>query len=351
MALRVAWFVSNHGWGHLSRSMVAVDSLRRSGHEVLMAVAPEMVDRMGDLPGVEIVTGALDRGYEFGTWPAGADGARSRLLVPYAVTVDRQVQQRVQEWRPDVIAADATPWASSVATALGVPSVMCSNFSWDDQYAALFASDERLSDSVEAVRDLVEQFDLALTLPLGPGMPSIGASRAIPLVSRMPSRTPSTTEHQITWAFGGTPINEQPRGCLERVLAYCEARGISFAANDEVAGAYPTASRIPSSAYWPDVLARSRLVITKTGYSTVAETLRGSGHVLAFGITGLPEEVGMLAEIEERGYGRTIALGEAEPADLLIGHVEELLRRSPREPLSDDGCEVIEAALLEVCEG
>lgn len=351
MPLRIAWFISNHGWGHLNRSTVALQSLVDAGHRVLVVTAAEMSEAARQaVPDADQLSGALDRGYAFGTGGRGADPDRSRPLLHFATEVDETVLQGARAWRPDVVVADATPWASAVAGELGVPSVICSNFSWDDQYAALYERDREAAGAIQAIRQHVERFDLALELPLGPGIPSVRTRQPIPLVGRKPTEgvTPSTPP-TVSWAFGRTPFDEQPADCLEALLKVCRQYGLEVAANTTVADAYPGVIRaVADAAYWPDVLASSRLVVTKTGYSTVAEALRGPTHVIAFGITGLPEERAMLAEIEARHYGRGIPLDESDPAERLADAASDLLRQPPRVPVTEDGTSVLERALVDL---
>ena len=357
MPLRIAWFISNHGWGHLNRSMVALRSLIDAGHRVLVVTASDMSEAARQaVPDADQASGALDRGYAFGAGGRGADPDRSRPLLRFATKVDETVRRGVRGWGPDVVVADATPWASAVAADLDVPSVICSNFSWDDQYAALYTlykGDRQAAGAVDTIRQHVRRFDLALELPLGPGIPSVRTRQPIPLVGRKPTDGVTlSSPPTVTWAFGRTPLDEQPADCLDALIEVCRQYGLDVAANTTVADAYPGVIRaVADAAYWPDVLASSRLVVTKTGYSTVAEALRGPSHVIAFGITGLPEERAMLAEIEARDYGRGIPLDESDPAGRLAAVASELLRQPPRVPVTEDGTSALERALVDLAAG
>ena len=348
--VRVAWFVSNHGWGHLSRSTVIAEAFLRHGHAVLMVVAPELEQAVrAALPGgaIEVVTGDLDRGYAFGAGGRGADAERSRELIRYGTSVDPAVLEAVQAWAPDVLASDATPWASRVAGALSVPSVICSNFSWDDQYASLFEGHADVAAEVEIVREHVAAFTLALELPLGPGIPATPKRRAVPLVSRWPSDAPVSDVlpvgkgELITWAFGRTPLAEQPLEGLQRLVELAKARGLRVGATAATAEAVPGVVAIPDDGYWPDVLAASRLVVSKAGYSTLAEALRGRTHLIVFGITGLPEERGMVRAVEAVGYGLAIPLESSDPASGVEAHANALLDRPRRDAVTENGTAAI----------
>lgn len=349
---RVAWFVSNHGWGHLSRSTVAAEALLRRGHAVAMVLAPEMEATVrAALPRADVITGDLDRGYAFGAGGRGADAERTRALVRYATDVDDRVVAALSSWRPDVVLSDATPWAATVARTLGVPSAICSNFSWDTQYEALYGGMDDLQEALTTIRAHVERFDIALELPLGPGVPAVATRRAMPLLARHPSGDPPLLSGEgplVMWAFGRTPIPDQPTDALRALAAICRERRLRLGATEAVAAAVPGVTAIPDTLYWPDVLTSARLVISKAGYSTLAETLRGPAHAVSFGVTGLPEERSMQREIEAAGYGIGIPLEEPDPAGALERAVAELLERPERKPITDDGTNAIADAIADL---
>ena len=354
--MRVAWLISNHGWGHLSRSLVCLDGLVGRGHAVTAVVAPEMASAVASaLPAVTIITGRLDRGYVFGAGGRGVDGEASRPLFTEALAgPDPALIEAVRAWAPDVVAADATPWASTLAEALGVPSVLVSNFSWDDQFDAMYAP----SPEVDRLHEVVARTTLGLEMPLGPGLPRIAERRRVPLVSRMP-RGPvhldglGEGEAYVAWAFGRTAPGAQPLDALRAIAAHCRTHGLRLAMDVVLAphaGLGAEVVAVAEDAYWPDVLASARLVVTKAGYSSIAESLRGTCYVLGAGITGLPEERAMLAEVEAAGYGLGIPWDAPAFTQQMVEAARDLLGRPPRAPEVARG-ELEVAAALEALAG
>lgn len=336
--MRVAWLISNHGWGHLSRSLVVLEALVARGHAVAAVVAPEMATAVAaTLPTATVITGRLDRGYVFGAGGRGVDRQASRPLFAEALAgPEPALTEAVRAWAPDVVAADATPWASTLAEALGAPSVLVSNFSWDDQFDAIYAP----SPEVDRLHEVVARTTLGLELPLGPGLPRVADRLRIPLVSRMP-RGPvrldglGEGEVYVAWAFGRTAPGAQPLEALRAIAAYCRAHGLRLAIDAAVAAHADLGAEavlVPDGAYWPDVLASARLVVTKAGYSSIAESLRGNGYVLGAGITGLPEERAMLTEVEAAGYGLAIPWDVPAFTQRMVEAVRDLLGRPPRAP-------------------
>ncbi|MDP2326628.1 MAG: glycosyltransferase family protein [Dehalococcoidia bacterium] len=334
--MRVAWLISNHGWGHLSRSLVCLEALVGRGHAVAAVVAPEMAPTVASaLPTVTVITGRLDRGYVFGAGGRGVDREASRALFAEALAgPEPALIEAVRAWAPDIVAADATPWASTLAEALGTPSVLVSNFSWDDQFDAMYAP----SPEVDRLHEVVARTTLGLELPLGTGLPRIAERRRLPLVSRMP-RGPvrldglGEGEAYVAWAFGRTAPRAQPLDALRAIAAYCRAHGLRLAIDAAVAAHADLGTEVVAvapDAYWPDVLASARLVLTKAGYSSIAESLRGTGYVLGAGITGLPEERAMLAEVEASGYGLGIPWDVPAFTERMVEASRDLLARAPR---------------------
>lgn len=346
--MRVTFLVSDHGWGHLRRSLVVAAEVVARGHPLQMVVSETQAPAVSAaLPAVTITTGALDQGYVFGAGGRGVDAKASRSrLAACAQGPQPTLIRDVREWAPDVVLADATPWASSLARKIAVPSAIASNFSWDLQFAALYAGDEETEDAVRAVQEQVAAFDLALEMPLGPGVPAVRNRHPVPLVGRRPSGgAPFTTDRPIiTWAFGGTPPDAQPLDGLRALLDIAAEVGAEVVANESLRDAVPAGSAIrllPDIVPWPDILAASRLVVSKAGYSTLAEALRGRGHIIAMGVTGLPEEIAMQSEIEARGFGLAIPLttGKWSTSDLeaIEAAARNLMARPERAPNQDSG--------------
>ncbi len=99
---------------------------------------------------------------------------------------------------------------------------------------------------------------------------------------------------------------------------------------------------------WPALLAASRVVVSKAGYSTICETLRGSGYAVLLGLTGLIEERSMIAEVERRGAGVAVDVAIVGWRDRLLAAVSELLARPPRVPMRERGERAIVDRLVEL---
>jgi len=292
------------------------------------------------VPGVEVIAGALDRGLRV---TAGAMRANPEATLPLLreslAAPDEALRAAVVAWAPDVLVADATPWAPRLAQACGARSVLCSNFSWDDQYEAIFGATEE----VLALREVVRGYDLGLVMPFGPGLPSVAVTEPAPLISRVPATSPTAVRAAlhvpagaklITWAMGRTPAEVQPEAAIRAIAAVAARWRAAFAASEAVVGPLGIEGLIavPDDASFVDLVASSDLVISKAGYSTVVETLRGPGRVIVLTSIGTAEERGLAAEVERREVGAVIEVGSEAWLDRLGAAVEALLALPPRAP-------------------
>ena len=353
--LRVAILVSDHGWGHASRAALVAREVVERGGAALAVASPEVCDAMRrDVSAIGVLPGALDRGYRIAGPAQEIDREASLAALRESLRgPPDSLLAAVVDWLPDVVLADATPWAPLVAGAAGVPAVLCSNFNWDDQYESLFGP----TDDVRRLREMVARFDLGLELPFGSGLAAVPRREATPLLARLPlsgapGHVPGVDSGWplVTWSMGRTPPAVQPLDVLPALAATVTEAGARLAVSERVAEAAPglEATVIPEEVDWPALLAASRVVVSKAGYSTIGETLRGSGYAVLLGLTGLIEERSMIAEVERRGAGVGVDLAAAGWRERLLAAVSELLARPPRAPMRERGEREIVDRLVEL---
>lgn len=132
--MKVAFFISDHGFGHLMRQLPVARELIGRGHDVVIVTGPRQ-GRYADryLQGKEeLHICNTDAGIE---------------VVPGTLTIDRGataecVRRHTDKWPQlmasapdaDVYAVDIVPWALLEAGERGIPSFLISNFTWMEQY-------------------------------------------------------------------------------------------------------------------------------------------------------------------------------------------------------------------------
>ena len=355
--LRAAILVSDHGWGHDSRAALIAREIVERGGAALAVASPGLCDAMRrDVSAIAVLPGMLDRGYRIAGPAQEIDHEASLAALRESLRgPPDSLLAAVVDWRPDIVLADATPWAPLVAGAAGVPAMLCSNFSWDDQYESLFGP----SDEVRRLRAMVARFDLGLELPFGSGLAAVPRREAAPLLARLPAggapgHVPGVNPGMplVTWAMGRTPPAVQPLDVLPALAVTVTGAGAQLAVSERVADAASglEATVIPEDVDWPALLTASRVAVSKAGYSTVCETLRGSGYAVLLGLTGLVEERSMIAEVERRGAGVGVDVAATGWRDRLLAAVSELLAQPPRAPMRERGERAIVDRLVELVE-
>jgi hypothetical protein len=340
---RVAVAITDHGWGHASRMTPVVAELRRRGWPVLVLAGPDIAESFRRAaPGCEVLTARMDRGLRVEPGGAAVDLAATEAILRESLAApDVGLVEALRPWRPDVVLADATPWAADLAHAAGARAVLCSNFSWEEQYASSLGE----TAEVEALRERVRRFDGAIVLPLGTGVGAVRVRRPVPLISRMPQQPAETLARLgldpgrplVAWALGRTPPSAQPLDLFRALARLCLDAGAQLVAAEPLRTACPDAAfaGAPDHLYWPDLLAASRVVVSKAGYSTLAEALRGSARLLVIRGHRTAEESAMAEAVLREDYGLAVDAGAGEAE--FVRAAGELLQAPPREPITERG--------------
>ncbi len=361
---RIALLISDHGWGHAGRMSALVAELAGRGWPVLVlageAVAGGLRARIpvAAFPAVDVRAGALDRGLVVRAGGRGVDIEATRALLEESLHAPNPALRRVVlDWDPDVVIADATPWGADLARDVPAPSILCTNFSWEEQYASVLGE----TAEVARLRERVRRFDHACRIPIGTTLDAVAARTDVGLISRLPRAAapealaavgldPSVPP--VTWSMGRSPASEQPLELLAALAGICHASRVPLIASSTLAPAgVPGVTRfVPDEVYWPDLLAASRLVVSKAGYSTIAETLRGGGRVLVLRGLHTAEERAIAGEVEAKGFGASVGFAGRVDLEAFGATVRALLAAPPRDPIRERG-EVQVADVVEAIAG
>ena len=278
----IAYFITDHGFGHASRSAAVMAALERMVPEVrfeLFTTSPRWLyeDSLANIFGYHSVQtdvglvqlSPLDEDLE----------ATCRALqkwLPFEEALIQQLADQVNRLGCRLVMCDISALGIAVARKAGVPSVLVENFTWDWIYAAY---GEMFPEMVGFSNDLNEQYDQAdmhiQTEPLCNDVE--GAIRLAP-ISRSPRTPPSIIRDQLSIpshakmvlvSMGGVPdrfrfLEQLPEAIAPFiVIPGCDRPAVSHLKVIQL----PAHSRF----YHPDLLAAADLLIGKAGYSTVAE--------------------------------------------------------------------------------
>ncbi len=336
--MRLAWFVTPHGFGHAARAAAVI--------EEMLLLEPEVeLDLWTWVPAWFWRTTLPETAYRIRAFPVDVGMIqRSPFLEDPQATVARLESWWLEEVKPrwhsfleelkrsgvQAVVADIAPLGLELARAAGLPAVLVENFTWDWIYQAHVEGAPGLAPWLERFQKALEGAQLRLAVE--PACPSSVQSprTPVPPVARklrscreavrvrlgVPEGVPL-----ILVSFGGVPCPSP------RTLASLEGRAVVA-----VVGAAPVESwegswrylphRCP--VYHPDLLHAADLWVGKPGYSTVVEVARSGSRALLIPRPGFREGAVLESWLRERLPVRMLDLSTLEDGSWLETALEWL---------------------------
>lgn len=343
---RVAYIVSPHGFGHAARACAVMAELRRHRATIHFEVFSEVPQWF--------FSESLPDGFSYHCFTSDVGMAQQSPLVEDLETtcdlLDRtrcddpgtvgRLAARLQELDCDVVIVDISPLGLAAAAAAGIPSVLVENFTWDWIYLNYPDGTSRLRHHG---RRMVEVFALAdLRVQSAPMCESSATAISVGPVARTPKSGRETVrallgvpadEPMIVVSMGGVPWNySQFSGFVHSDGPWIVVPGGS----DEGARREGRLLLLPFHAdvYHPDLVAASDLVVSKLGYSTVAEAYRAGSAMLYVGRPRFPESPVLARWVEEHMVAAEVAASSLDDGAWLAAANEilDVPRRKPEGP-------------------
>lgn len=280
---RVCFHVTSHGFGHASRCQ---------------AVAEQLLD----IPFMAVVFRTASPAWIFD----GLLGPRCTLSRPAGPTdpgvvqsdsLHHDLEATLDAWRHlldradeliadeasflrasavDVVVSDISPLPLAAAGRAGLPAVAMGNFTWDWLLAGYLDRSPAFGPVVEALRLMYRQADLFLRLPMS--HPTDLFARQIPIgfTARRSTADPARTraalglpadELMVLLSFGGFGLADL---CLDHVA---DEPGMRCVWDRGPARPPVLLSARDSDLRYPDLIRAADVVLTKPGYSIIAEAV------------------------------------------------------------------------------
>ncbi|MBQ5519742.1 MAG: hypothetical protein IIT90_06580 [Clostridiales bacterium] len=160
--MKFAYFITDHGFGHLMRELPVMRELIRRGHKVTVVTGlqqAEVTDEYLDHK-AEIIVENTD---------AGLVVIPGSLIIDIDATVAK-IREHINKWESlieksvdaDAYVIDICPWAVMAAKRKGIRSFLMTNFTWVEQYEPFVPAElvDRYRDAYRQA-DKVIFFDLA----------------------------------------------------------------------------------------------------------------------------------------------------------------------------------------------
>ena len=343
---RVAYVVSSHGFGHAARACAVMAEVRRQCPGIHFEVFTEVPKWF--------FSESLPNGCSYHRWATDVGLAqRSPLVEDLEATgdlLDRkpcddpdtvgQLADTLQRLESSVVIADISPLGLAAAASAGIPSVLVENFTWDWIYLNYPDGPSRLRRHGRRMVEIFASASLRIqTDPVCEPSPRAVSVRPVARSPRSQRETVRallgvpTDEPMIVVSMGGVPWNYGDFMNFD----HSEGTWVVVAGGSE-----RTAHRrgrllmLPFHAdfYHPDLVAASDLVVSKLGYSTVAETYHAGAALVFVGRPRFPESPILARWVEEHMVAAEIGEDALRNGAWLAAANEllEVPRRRPDQP-------------------
>jgi len=355
--LRLAWYVTPHGFGHAVRSLEVVKALLELdavGEVILVSDFPRFLVEQNVGKSLPFRCRPLDVGLVQRDSLRFDLEATLKALESLYFRREELVEEEaafLREEGVDGVICDIPFLPFRAAERCGIPSAGMSNFTWDWIYRAYARSDDRWRPLLEWIREDYGRCPLFLQLPMHGDCSVFPRIREVPLVARKASRTRedvrrilglSTGHKAYLVSFAWLDLDEKALRRVERLrsVRFLYKRPLRFSLSNGI-----SLDELPLT--YPDVVAAVDGVITKPGYGIVADCL-AHGTPVAYTDRGFFPEYEILVE----AVAAKLPSVHMPSEDLYAGRWEEALRAlqalPPRgEVVAGDGASVCARAIVE----
>jgi L-arabinokinase len=342
----IAFYISGHGFGHVSRQIELMHALRAERPDVRLVVRTAAARWLFDTtapPGTELHPAEVDTGLVQIDSLNLDEEATARAAARFYADFDAHVAREANFLRAEhanLVVADVPPLAFPAAERAGVPSVAVANFTWDWIYNAYEAFPRTAPHAIPTIRRAYATATETLRLPMHGGFETMPAIREVPLVARRSRRDPADTRRALG-VDGSRPLVLVSFGGYGLTLPLDELRRAG-----DLAIVAPEREP-PAGLRYEDLVAAADVVVSKPGYGIVSECIANQTALLYTSRGRFAEYDVFVAEMPKVLRCRFLAQD-----DLIAGRwrpaIDALLAQpAPPEHWPTDGAAVVARALIE----
>jgi hypothetical protein len=339
---RAAFFVSPHGFGHAARACAVIAELTRQRSDLEFELFTEVPHWFF----------ADSLACEFSYQELACDIGlvqTSPLIEDISATIDRldrawenrsevtRVGRQLRELECSIVMADISPLGLAAASVTSIPSVLIENFTWDWIYRNYPSAPQRLLEHGRRLADVFSSAGLRIQAE-----PVCGESKDSARVGPIARR--ARVEKSEVRAILGVPSDEPMIVVSMGGVRWDYDIFSDFEHSDGAWIVVPGGSQralerrgriilLPFHAdiYHPDLVAASDVVVSKLGYSTVAEAYSAGAALIYIGRPLFPESPVLATWAEEHMLAAEITEQRLRDGSWLEV-VDGLLQRPRRRP-------------------
>jgi L-arabinokinase len=352
LAAAIVFYVSGHGFGHASRTIEVINAVLAKRPETRIGVrtaAPRWLFDLTVKGKVAFSTLECDTGVvQIDALTLDEADSIRRAAAFHSDLVTRAASETriLRELGAGLIVGDIPPLAFAVGAAAGIPSIGIGNFTWDWIYADY--PRVRLAPSLlPALRGAYAKGSMALRLPMSAGFESFSNVRDIPFIARHASHTREETckilklpadKPLVLLSFSGYGLPGLDADMLAKfkkhtIVTTASAPGVRTRKDTpatERNGALVTVNEevmYNLGVRYEDLVGAAEVVVTKPGYSIIAESIANDTAVLYTSRGHFPEYEVLVEDMPK--YLRTAFVSQE---DLFAGkwesHLDKLRAQS-----------------------
>jgi len=356
--VRVAYFISPHGFGHAARSCAVMEGLLRRRPAMRFDLFTEVprwffseslpqcftYHRLASDVGLVQVSALIEN------LEATVERLNGSPFRDFAVI--ETLGRRLRQLGCDLVISDISPLGLMVADHLDLHSVLVENFTWDWIYANYPNAPPSLLRHGRAMAEAFARADLRIQAM--PVCRPVAGGVKVPPVARMPHTPRSevrrrlevpTDDPMVLLSMGGAGWDYGQLGELED----------QDRAWIVVPGGGRTARRrgrllvLPfhGGFYHPDLMVASDIVVGKLGYSTIAESFHASSAVAYLARPDFPESPVLASFVQQHMTAMEIE-ESAFRSGSWLQQIEPLLAVPRKRPETANGAEAAANAILDL---
>ena len=311
---KIACFISPHGFGHATRMIAVLESLRRlipDLHPLIFTSVPRHLFSQS-LAVFTYYPFVVDIGLVQNSALSTDLAATIKTLDAFLPYQEHLVEELVALCSGcSLVLCDIAPLGIVVAQRLGITSVLVENFTWDWIYSHMSIKDPGLEKHAHFFRRLNRQATYRIQVePLchmvthdllcGPVFRPCRVNE-----SDIRQQLDCREKKLILVTMGGVP-EKLPE--LKLLLNQPDIH-LVFTGQNQSVRVHPQVLLLQSDSdiYHPDLVNAADLVVCKTGYSTLAECCQAGARVIAVGRKNFPETKALQAYVEKVLHGIAIS--------------------------------------------
>lgn len=321
MNLKIAYFISPHGFGHAARAAAIMDSLSDLNNNIefeIFTTVPQWFFTNSGIKNFKYYDLLTDIGFVQKTpLREDLDGTIAKLdeFIPFDDSIVNNISNKLYYLDCKLILSDISPLGIQIAAKANIPSVLIENFTWDWIYSQYNFESKTLDDHISYLSKIYDTASYRIkTEPVCfEGNSDLFANpvsrnpRTDHLDIRKQLKIPADNKI-VMITMGGIPSQYD---FIDKLESFNEITFIIPGGSDYLE-TRNNLVLIPhkSDFFHPDLINASDVVIGKVGYSTLAEVFSSGvpfGYILR---PQFPESIALHRFIKENMNGIEIPEGE-----------------------------------------